>query len=720
MTQTRLFLWLSLGLLGLTALIFDPASARAAAGPWVEKDQLRLRLISAGDTAAPDATGRLQLGLEFQMQPGWKIYWRSPGDAGFPPSLDWTGSENLTAAELAWPAPHRFSLFGLETFGYGGEVVLPIAAQIPQAGDAVALTAQVELLTCEEICIPYNETLTLNLPGGSGGLSPEAALIEQYLALVPGDGAAVGLTLESAVLTGDLETPYLEVQVASAGPLVAPDVLVEGPPSFSFGKPEVVLNEDGRSALLRLASARGPLGGVVEGKQLTLTLLDGDRAMEQVVVARYAAGAAPEAVMPQGLGPAAAPPEETSFAGLLKILALALLGGLILNLMPCVLPVLSIKLLSVVKQGGRDRAEVRLSFLASAAGILCSFLVLAALAVGLKSAGLAVGWGIQFQQPVFLAVMALLVTLFACNLFGFFEISLPGWLGSLATSGPHHGVAGHFVTGAFATLLATPCSAPFLGTAIGFALARGAGEIFLIFAVLGLGLALPYLAIAALPRLATAMPRPGAWMVWLRRVLGLALAGTALWLLSVLAAQVSLVVVLGVGLLLAGLGVVLWLRMRWGEPLLGTSRLATPALASLLALGSVLLPLAAGSSAGPISRAADAWPALDRAEIARHVAAGSVVFVDVTADWCITCQVNKKFVLDQDSVSGRLLSPGVVLMRGDWTRPSDEISDYLAGFGRYGIPFNAVYGPGTPEGLPLPELLSVEAVLEALAQAAGG
>jgi suppressor for copper-sensitivity B len=313
------------------------------------------------------------------------------------------------------------------------------------------------------------------------------------------------------------------------------------------------------------------------------------------------------------------------------------------------------------------------------------------------------------------------MALFAYNLLGLFEVPLPGFIGRLAAQGSaegnQHSLAGNFATGALATLLATPCSAPFLGTSVGFALSRGALEIFLIFTTLGLGLALPYLLVAAAPRLVAWLPRPGVWMVWLRRFLGLLLAATALWLISVLAAQVG---VLGASLaagLLLGLGLVLWA----GPNLAPRLRFATPALASLLALAAFALP--AGVAAPPPSRDAGSevldWRPLDAAAIAGLVAEGQVVFVDVTADWCITCQVNKKLVLTSTAVSAGLAEPGVVRMRGDWTLPSDAISDYLAGFGRYGIPFNAVYGPAAPQGLALPEILTRDAVLTAMDQAAG-
>jgi suppressor for copper-sensitivity B len=406
------------------------------------------------------------------------------------------------------------------------------------------------------------------------------------------------------------------------------------------------------------------------------------------------------------------------------------LGGLILNFMPCVLPVLSIKLLSVVKHGGRARSRVRASFLASAAGIVTSFLVLAGVAVAFKSLGMTVGWGIQFQQPLFLTAMAVVISLFACNLFGFFEILLPRWAQGLAGLGQgpmtaegaaEPSLIGHFVTGAFATLLATPCSAPFLGTAVGFALARGAVEIMAIFAVLGLGLALPYLLIAAVPALAARLPRPGPWMVTLRRILGLALAGTALWLLSVLATQVGLAPAVSVGGLLVALGAVLWLghARRAG-------RLPAPAVAGALALAAFVLPaMLPAPTANAVAQQGGAenedatWKVMDLGLIPALVADGQVVFVDVTADWCLTCQINKKLVLERGEVQARLASGEVVAMRGDWTLPSEEISRYLEGFGRYGIPFAAVYGPALPDGLALPEVLTTDTVVRAMDRASG-
>jgi len=280
-----------------------------------------------------------------------------------------------------------------------------------------------------------------------------------------------------------------------------------------------------------------------------------------------------------------------------------------------------------------------------------------------------------------------------------------------------HGLGSHFMTGALATLLATPCSAPFLGTAVGFALARGTGEILMIFTALGVGLSLPYLMVAAYPKFATKMPRPGRWMIILRRVLGFALAGTAVWLLAILAVQVSDIAAALIGVIMIIVSIMLYVHKRLDHRY---GRLDWIAVAILAVLAfSVPNTVTNGMDQGPSTAKLEGlWQTFDERGVNKLVNEGRVVFVDVTAKWCITCQVNKAFVLSKGEVYTRLKGPDVVAMQADWTRPSDVISTYLASFGRYGIPFNAVYGPGAPHGIALPELLSQKVVLEALDKAA--
>jgi len=641
------FRWASLSL--ALVLLFSAVTAVAAtlepgASDWSISDAGRVRLISARATVAEQGT--LRLGLQFDLAPDWKIYWRTPGDAGYPPRIDWAGSQGVGDVTIRWPAPHRFVLAGLQNYGYQGEVVLPIDVGLTAPGQAVALKARVEFLACAKLCVPQQADLSLDLAAGDGAASVYAHSIARFDALVPGEGERHALSLDRAEAAGQDESARLRLVVGSTEPFVAPDLFVESADIPSFAEPRVTVSPNRRQATFEIAPSSPPSRPLL-GAPLTVTIVDGARSLEAVVE------------------PIAAPADAKPLAGMLLV---ALLGGLILNLMPCVLPVLSIKVLGILGHGGGERSHARLSFLASAAGIVASFLALAGLAIGLRQAGLAVGWGIQFQQPGFLAVMVLVLLLFAANLWGGFEINLPRWLLDRTPVGePQPSLSGHFLSGALATLLATPCSAPFLGTAIGFALARGPFEIVAIFTALGLGMAAPFLLVAVWPDAVLRLPRPGRWMVRVRVAMGVALAGTALWLLLVLVEQFQ----------------------------------TGPA-----------------AEDRPVATDAVAWVPFDPAAIPTLVAEGKIVFVDVTADWCITCKVNKLAVLAREEPTRILSSPNHVAMRADWTRPDVVVTDYLASFGRYGIPFNAVYGPGAPEGIALPELLTGKAVLEALERAA--
>ncbi len=681
------------------------ASADAARGGWVSQELLEGEFVDARLIASANGVGTLETipaGLHIRLPDGWKTYWRSPGEAGLPPVVDWTGSANTADVRFDWPAPHRFTLFGIDTFGYAEEVVFPLAVTPRQTGEAVSLTGRLDLLVCSDICIPAQFDLGLELPATSATADARSAnLIDRFAAIVPEDGAAFGLAV-GQVTAEDTPSERLFVEATAREPFVTPDVFVEAGDGFSFSAPAFTFADDGRRLTAELGLLEAPADApALTGLPITVTVVDGARTLEWSGTSTI---------------PSAGAASAGEAYGLAAILLLAVLGGLILNLMPCVLPVLSLKLLSVLGHGGGSTRAVRTGFLATAAGILASFMVLAAAATTVKLAGGAVGWGIQFQQPIFLIAMVVILTLFACNLLGFFEIALPSAVGDAALKvGQGDSLAGHFGTGAFATLLATPCSAPFLGTAVGFALSRGPFEIFAVFLALGVGLALPYLAVAAVPRLATMLPRPGPWIIVMKRILSLALIATALWLLSVLLVQSGPAAAALIAGLMVAMGLMLWRR----KGMAGSARLAGGATAALLAVAAFLAPLPFDEArSGQADQMVDMeWTDFDRDSIRSLVADGQVVFVDVTADWCLTCQVNKQLVLHRGEVAERLGGDGVVPMRADWTLPDDAIASFLASYGRYGIPFYVVYGPDAPDGLVLPELLTSDIVLDAVAQA---
>ncbi len=699
---------------GLVLTAGAASSAESSTAPhggasaWVKTEQTEVRLVAASSALGGAKTVRL--GLQFKMKPGWKIYWRAPGDAGFPPRLDWRKSQNLAGARLDWPAPTRFSVLGFETQGYKKEVIFPITAKVDDPARPLSLRAELNYLTCDDVCIPYQTELSLDLATGAAQTTPSFQDINRFAARVPGNGQAHGLKITKAELAGALgpeikgaRNGTLRVLASAATPFGAPDIFVEGPEEMVFSRPKARLSDDRRAvSLLIPVSVDGQRA--LAGGELTFTLTDGPRSAERKL---SIAQGPPVSAQPGGLFSAYSLP---------IILGLALLGGLILNLMPCVLPVLSLKLVGLVSHGGAKAGTVRISFLATSAGIIFSFLVLAGGLVGLKLAGQAVGWGIQFQHPWFLIALTLIVALFAYNLWGLFEINLPYWLSGIGGGqGGTQSIGGNFATGAFATLLATPCSAPFLGTAVGFALAGGNAETFAVFTALGMGMAAPYLLVAAFPGLASRLPRPGAWMVRVKQIMGVALAATAVWLLSVIAVQVSLGAALVLGAMMAALGAVFQLRRSLSE----ARRWVSGALIAGLVAGAFFVPGQFEPGPAASAEAKAHWQPFDAAAIPRLVADGKTVFVDVTAEWCITCQVNKAAVLNRGEVFDLLAGESVIAMRADWTRPSDAIAQYLASFGRFGIPFNAVYGPKAPMGVVLPELLTSGLVLSGLEKASG-
>jgi suppressor for copper-sensitivity B len=443
-----------------------------------------------------------------------------------------------------------------------------------------------------------------------------------------------------------------------------------------------------------------PSDSALSGLPVTLTLVDGDSATEIKTKVPQASGAAADSVSPE----ARQPPFTLA-------LLLALIGGFILNLMPCVLPVLSLKILSVASHGGGETRLVRHSFVFTAVGIVFSFLILACATVGLQHFGVALGWGVQFQHPAFLMLLILLLTFFTANLWGLFEIPLPRFLADRVDPHYHPKLAGDFATGALATLLATPCSAPFLGTAVGFALAAGTLEIFAIFLALGMGMALPYFAVALFPGIATKLPKPGTWMIYLRWILGIALAVTALWLTWVLAAQITPAYASVFGLLMTAIVILLALK-KCGQKskliAIGIAEIFVAAL--LLGFNGALKPKAEPS----VDRQ---WLPYSEIALNADIAEGKVVFLDITADWCLTCKANMKFSLSDPTVVQRLFHDDIIAMQGDWTNPDPAITDLLHKYGRFGIPFNVVYGPGAQQGIVLPELLTPSMVLKALDEA---
>ncbi|WP_211827518.1 protein-disulfide reductase DsbD family protein [Kistimonas asteriae] len=661
--------------------------------PQQPNAKVRLLLTGETDPVAGTVTG----GLEVQLNDDWKTYWRSPGEGGIAPEAKWLDSGNLKQVEWLWPLPERFELLGIHALGYKKTVVFPLVFQVEDFDQPVRLLGDFRLSSCTTICVLTDYQLDLSFIPSALTPDPAAAFaVDKALSRVPTLMPDSGIGEVTAVW--DASQQIVRVTAVRSDGWKTPDVIIDGMEDVIFGVPDIRYQGEQLKATVSVSSWLGDVD--LNNQTLAVTVISGDYAKEIPVVVRSGTVA-----------------DDTNDNSLLYLIGLAFLGGLILNLMPCVLPVLGMKLSSLVMASGQSQGQVRRQFLSVAAGILFSFWLLAAGLLALKTFGAQIGWGIQFQNPWFIGFMVLVTTAFAANLLSCFDIRLPvAWSSRIAQTGDD-GLAGHFIQGMFATLLATPCSAPFLGTAVAFALVSDPLTLWMIFTSLGIGMAAPYLLVSLRPSLVRLLPKPGPWMNVLRRVLALLLLGTTFWLISLLHSHMSMIWVL---LVAAGPVLLLAFSMiRSRQPAVGRGLAFVAALCLSLGLvmsgGWILGAFEKGTQQESVLN----WTPFDESKIESHVMTGKVVFVDVTADWCITCKANKASVLNRGAVAEALNAPGVVLMQGDWTRPSDVISQFLNKHNRYGVPFNIVYGPGAKAGIALPVLLTRDGVLNALNQAAG-
>ena len=651
-------------------------SVQAATSPPYTTSRNTATLVTDTDAITPGVP--FHAALHLRLAPGWHTYWQNPGEAGIPPEVIW--GPGVSAGPIAWPVPARVAEGPVTTYAYTGDVLLPVAAT---ATGPLSLTAHVSWLVCQQICVPEEADFSIDLPVGDPAPSAEAPLFAAAAARSPVASpfaASVGhdgtLTLRGEALPAVRSAEFFPATPGTIEP-ATPQTLRSVPG-------ELTLRLRPGDAF----DAAAPLAGV-------LVLTDARGGQTSLDVSARPGGAS--AVSEEPLG---------------RVLLLALLGGLVLNLMPCVFPVLAMKAVGLARLAGQGQRAVRLHALSYSAGSVLAFMAIGGALVALRAAGAVVGWGFQFQSPAAVAVMAWVLFAVGLNLSGVFSIeggALAGAGQGLAAKGGHGGA---FATGLLAVVVATPCTAPFMGAAIAGALAAPIAQTLLVFAALGAGLALPYAMLAVVPSLARLLPRPGAWMDWLKQVLAFPMYGAAAWLVSVLSQEAGPAGVMAAAAGTVTVGFAAWLlgRAQSGS---GIARRVGLAFAAIAAVApAALLP---GLQAAPaVSAAADTAEAFSPARLASLREAGRPVFVNMTAAWCVSCLVNERVALSPGAVQAAFTQHNVAYLKGDWTRQDPAISAYLQAHGRDGVPLYVYYPPGGA-GEVLPQILTESGILRQLA-----
>jgi thiol:disulfide interchange protein/DsbC/DsbD-like thiol-disulfide interchange protein len=698
----------------LLGLILASPAALALSGNVVATDNVKAHLASEVGAIAPGQS--FWVALEFNIRDGWHTYWRNPGDSGQATSLKWRLPPGFTAGDIVWTTPHSFEIPPLMNYGYAKHAVHLVNLVAPKdlkTGTPVELSANANWLVCSDVCIPEDAELHLTL----------------RVITVPGAADPADAALFSTA-RGELPSP----QLGATGARIQGDQLVislgkawgatlsqikslaffpydEG--GIEYAAPQKLLRGQNAVELSMKLGDRPPKAGIVRGVLLATEQNGGQTVtVPMEIAADFSQGGS------GNIAPATSE-EKTSVAALLM---LAIFGGLILNLMPCVFPVLSIKAMGLVEQAKKHPAAVRTKGVVFAAGVITSMLVLAAVLLALRAGGEQIGWGFQLQSPLFVTFLVYLLFAVGLNLSGVFEVGggLAG-LGDNLTQG--EGYRASFFTGVLTTLVATPCTAPYMAFAVGAALTQPPFVAMCIFAALGFGLALPYLLLSFAPWLRRALPKPGAWMDTLKQVFAFPIYASSAWLLWVLAQQTSS---FGLGAALAGailIALAAWAYQK-SKSSSAAGRIAALATATLAVLLAIILPVRFGGGAAAASsvaaggaHAADEWQPYDAGQVAKLNAAGRPLLVNFTASWCLTCLVNERNAFADSAVQEIFRDKGVTLMKGDWTNRDPAITQALAGFGRAGVPLYVVYNskPGTTAPVILPQLLTASVVQNAFA-----
>ncbi|HHP7243551.1 MAG TPA: protein-disulfide reductase DsbD family protein [Elainellaceae cyanobacterium] len=693
--------------LAIAAWLWVLPAPTAFANP-VQTEHVEVQLVSELQHVQPGSP--FLVGLRFQIQDDWHIYWKNPGDSGASPTIDWQLPEGVTAGEIQWPAPERLPVGPLMNFGYSGEVYLPvqlILASTLQSSEPLPMQADADWLVCKVDCIPESATLNLTLPIQSTA-SPnpqwQPALEATQQALPQPSPWPVTAAIADNTVTLRLEAPGLQ-----QGNLQSVAFFPDQDGVIVNASPQTLTMDD---AGLSLTTEQGYLTDLEEVSGVLVL----EESLDTETVTRAVEFTAPvSATLP-------ASSQSTSGLALWQAMGLAFLGGLVLNLMPCVFPVLSLKALSIVQKAEKSPRQVKLQAIAFTAGVLVSFTVIVSVLLALRALGQQIGWGFQLQSPWFVALMAYLMFAVGLSLSGVFVFgaNLMGIGQGLAAQS---GYRGEFFSGVFATVVATPCTAPFMATAIGVALTQSPLVAIAIFEMLALGSALPYIVLSLTPALRNRLPKPGAWMETFQQFLAFPMYGATAWLVWVLTLQAGST---GLAAVLSGLILIAfaaWLHQKTQLSPRLWKRAGTAA--ALLVLGGALtltqVPTANSPGATQIASSTNNatslnWEPYTAQRLEALKAANEPVFVNFSASWCITCLVNEKVALSQPEVAAAFEQKGVAYLKADWTNRDEAIAQTLESFGRSGVPLYLAYPAGASEPRVLPQLLTPEIVVEAIAQ----
>jgi len=704
----------ALSLLGWLIFAIAP---HALAQTYQGKQLVRAELLA--DTKAIVPGKPFTVGLLLRMAPGWHTYWKFSGDAGLPTEMKWKLPPGWKIGEIQWPIPLKTIDPGdIETYGYQDEILLMQEITPPLKLDvsSVQLAAEANWLVCEKICIPGSATLRLDLPVASSSEPANADVFARYRRLVPQNwpgpnaataswsrvGSELRLKISSEMLA---KSPPLDFF-----PLPEQDTIVGHPAVQSRNNNEIVFRIPLESAPKNLSS----IAGLVVFAQQP----NGEhRAAWQIARASAAVQTGSSALL--SARPAAA-------RGIFTFLLFGFLGGMILNLMPCVLPVISLKIFGFIQQAGQSRQKIFRSGIAFTLGIFAWFIALAVLLIALKGAGRDVTWGgFQFTNPYFVLALSVIVLVFALNLFGVFEIWLPQSVTrSLLSTSERKDYLGSFLQGVFATVLATPCTAPFLGTALGFAFTQSAVIILAMFIAIAAGMSTPYLLLSVQPAWLRLVPRPGPWMIHVKQFMGFLLLATLLFLLYILGAQRGLDGAMWASCFLLVVSIACWMKGAFVSPTAtGTKRTIVRVLMLMLVLGSGVYLIGdkfqSAKMASADSRLPGNWQAFTPERLQAELGQGHTVFVDFTAAWCLTCKFNEANVLEAQDVKDAFQRHGIVKLKADWTNGDPAITKLLRQFGRPGVPLYVLYPANNEEPIVFPELLTKSMLLDKLETVAG-